>query len=151
MTHILSRRFRLAALAVLAAATLTGGTVAAASASTTGQPSPPSYGQQGDHHQARHCEFDWIKGITLDQDGQGQDIGYGQAPYGQPKDEQRAEKVEVFQLTKVCETGEHLTVTDVGRPYVQETEQRQVEPVPYVTPSPDHSPNVYLTPTSSPS
>jgi hypothetical protein len=152
MTRITGHRFRLGALALFAAAALTGGTVAAASAATTGgSPQPSSYGNH--HKQVRHCEFDWLSGITVDHDSQGQDLGYGQqTPYGQPTEHQaKAEKVEAFQLVKVCETGEHLTVTDVGQPYVEETEQRQVEPTPYVSPNPDESPSVYTTPAASPS
>jgi hypothetical protein len=152
MTHMTRRGFRRVGLAVLAAAALTAGGTAAASAATTGgSPQPSSYGQ---HHpkQVRHCEFDWLSGITLDQDSQGQDLGYGQqtqTPYGQTQGHKpKAEKVEAFQLVKVCETGEHLTVTDVGKPYVEETEQQQ-EP-PYVAPSPDASPSptAYTTPVS---
>ena len=150
MTHITRRGFRRLGLAVLAAAALTAGGTAAASAATTGgSPQPSSYGQ---HHQVRHCEFDWLSGITVDQDNQGQDLGYGQqtqTPYGQTQGHKpKAEKVEAFQLVKVCETGEHLTVTDVGKPYVEETEQRQVEPTPYVSPTPADSPSVYTTPAS---
>jgi|HubBroStandDraft_3_1064219.scaffolds.fasta_scaffold20099_4 hypothetical protein len=154
MTRTFATRFRRAAFAVAAAAALTVGAAAAAQASTAGgQPggtySP--YSQPGQYHQQRHCEFDWLSGITVDHDGQAQDLGYGlapeQAPYGQPNaHEPKAEKVEAFQLVRVCEIGEHLTVTDVGKPYVEETEQRQLPPEPYVTPT--DSPSAYVTPAS---
>jgi hypothetical protein len=149
MTHTAKRRFRRGALALFAAVALAGGAVSAASAATTG--SQPNGGSSyGEHHKpARHCEFDWLSGFTTDHDGQAQDVGYGQpstlAPYGQPTSEPKAERVEAVQLVRVCETGEHLTVTDIGRPYVQETEP----PSPPVYDAPTSpSPSAYVTPSS---
>jgi hypothetical protein len=150
MTHMTRRGFRRAAFAVLAAAALTGGSVAAASAATAGGSPQPngSYTQQYGYHQPRHCEFDWLSGFTVDHDGQAQDTGYRQQPYGQQTYGQpKAEKVEAFQLVRVCETGEHLTVTDIGRPFVEETEA--TPPEPYASPTPYASPSDYLTPAHS--
>jgi hypothetical protein len=130
MTRI--KRFRFRRLAVVLATLGLGLGLAAgtAAASTTGNPSPGPVSYGNHHHKppaVRHCEFVELTGYAVDHDGQGQDVGYGSprtaAPDQQGKsDENKSERVEVFQLAKVCETGEHLTVTDVTDPFAEESE-----------------------------
>lgn len=139
MTHQRTRRFRRGLLAVPALAALA--LAVPATAAFAGQtPAPVSSYEQ--HHQApKHCEFVLLTGTGVDQDGQGQDVGYGhQAPsYG--NEHQRAELVKAEQLVKVCEQGEHLTIVDVSRAYVQETEPPLVH-----QPDQGPSPSDYVTP-----
>jgi hypothetical protein len=148
MTHSIVSRFRARAVLVpLGALALIAGGSTAAFAGTTPTPAPiSSYGAH--HHTPKHCELVLLTGSALDQDGHGQDVGGGYGPQTAAPDhgskgERNAERVKVEQLAEVCETGEHLTVFDVTRPFAQET-----EPTPTGYPAPG-SPNVYVTPAAS--
>jgi len=148
MTHTKSRRFRLGWLAVPAVAALALGVPA--SAAFAGQTPGPSQASSymRHHHAPRHCEFIELSGHAIDNDRQGQDTGGYAAPQneqGKGQDRARAEVVEAFQLVKVCEVNEHLTIVDVTRPFVEETEPPQVNPYPDQAPSPSD----YVTPAAT--
>ena len=144
MTHTKSRRFRLGWLAVPAVAALA--LAVPASAAFAGQTPGSQVSSYERHHQApRHCEFVELTGHAIDNDHQGQDTGSYAAPQndqGKGQNRERPEVVQAFQLVKVCEQGEHLTIVDVTRPFVEETEPPLVHAAPDQSPSPSD----YVTP-----
>jgi hypothetical protein len=130
MTRIRSFRFRRLVVVLAIGAGTLGLAAGTAAASTTGNPTPAP--AKHHHKVVRHCEFVELTGSAADNDRNGQDVGStprALAPdqQGSTSDERKGERVEVFQLAKVCETGEHLTVIDVTKPYVEETEQGRAD------------------------
>lgn len=149
MTHDLVSRFRARAVLITlgSLALIAGSSTAALAATAGGSPTPAPIASYGQHHKhmPRHCELVLLTGSAVDNDHGGQDVGGGYgaatAPSNSKGDHERnAERVKVEQLAEVCETGEHLTVFDVTRPFAQETEPT---PTGY---APTDSPSAYVTP-----
>jgi hypothetical protein len=142
-------RFRFRALLVpLAALAVIAGGSTAAFAGTSPNPTPAPIATYGAHHHTpKHCELVLLTGSAADHDNAGQDVGggYGSQTAAPDHGKPAAERVKVEQLAEVCEQGEHLTVFDVTRAFVQET-----EPTPTGYP-PTDSPSAYTTPAPDPS